>query len=408
MTKQEYMAKRNELMDNAQKLLDEGDVEGFEAIETEVNELDNKFEAHAKAQANMNALKEKGVEGEAVNMVKENGPVATTGAEAKTDKEKYLDIFTRVMMGGKVEDSEKEVFNKFNVQNAAQTVADHEVVIPETVVSGIWKEAAELYPILGDLAMTFVEGDMTILKETDAGADADWYDESTTVTDGTFAIGELNLSGCELAKAIPISWKLRKMAPDAFLSYITSLLAEKMGAALAKAVVSGKGKPGEGDAWKAQPKGVVTALEAEATTPQVVTYDTSTDDLTYDKMAEAMGLIKSTYKNGAAIYAKSTTIWGKLAVLKDNDGRPLFIPDVTSGGVGRIFGVPVKEEDSVADDNILLGNMRRGYAANVNENVTLYMEEHVKERYTDYMSYSLVDGSPLTTKAFAYIKNVTA
>jgi HK97 family phage major capsid protein len=181
-----------------------------------------------------------------------------------------------------------------------------------------------------------------------------------------------------------------------------------MGAALAKAVVSGKGKPGEGDAWKAQPKGVVTALEAEATTPQVVTYDTSTDDLTYDKMAEAMGLIKSTYKNGAAIYAKSTTIWGKLAVLKDNDGRPLFIPDVTSGGVGRIFGVPVKEEDSVADDNILLGNMRRGYAANVNENVTLYMEEHVKERYTDYMSYSLVDGSPLTTKAFAYIKNVTA
>ncbi len=35
------------------------------------------------------------------------------------------------------------------------------------------------------------------------------------------------------------------MSIDEFVPYITSLLAEKMGAALAKAIVDGKGKPGK-------------------------------------------------------------------------------------------------------------------------------------------------------------------
>ena len=45
---------------------------------------------------------------------------------------------------------------------------------------------------------------------------------------------------------------------------------------------------------------------------------------------------------------------------------------------------------------------------NINENVSLYTEEHVKERTTDYMSYSIVDGTPITTKAFALVKEATA
>lgn len=120
-----------------------------------------------------------------------------------------------------------------------------------------------------------------------------------------------------------------------------------------------------------------------------------------------MGLIKSTYKTGASIYAKSSVIWGVLALLKDNQGRPLFIPDVTAGGVGRIFGLPVKEEDSIPDGDILIGNVARGYAMNVNENMTIYTEDHVKARYTDYMSYAIVDGDVLTTKAFVYIENIS-
>jgi HK97 family phage major capsid protein len=408
MNKKEYLAKRKTLLDEAEKLLNEGKLEEFKAKEKEIKDLDEQFEAFAKAQANMNALKDKTVVDVAVDMTtQDNGVVASTKPiEVKDEKQVYLNAWAKEMMGQPLSEKEKVVFDKFNadIRNAAQTAATHAVIIPETVREGIWREAGELYPILSDVRMTFVPGDLTIIKETNAGNDAEWYDEETEVADSDFGFGELNLTGCELAKSIPISWKLRKMSIDAFIPYIQTLLAEKMGAALAKAIVSGLGKPGTGDTFKPQPKGIVTALVAEQGTPQIIEYD-DTDDLDYDKLAKAMGLIKSTYKNGAAIYATSTTIWNKLALIKDNQGRPLFIPDVTTdGGVGRIFGLPVKEEDSVADDAILFGNVARGYVMNVNENMTIYTEDHVKQRYTDYMSYAIVDGDVLTTKAFAYIR----
>ncbi|MCQ4765716.1 hypothetical protein, partial [Cloacibacillus evryensis] len=59
---------------------------------------------------------------------------------------------------------------------------------------------------------------------------------------------------------------------DAFMPYVISLIAEKMGNALAKAVVEGKGKAGDSGSWKSQPQGIAVALEAETSTPQIVTY----------------------------------------------------------------------------------------------------------------------------------------
>lgn len=79
-------------------------------------------------------------------------------------------------------------------------------------------------------------------------------------------------------------------------------------------------------------------------------------------------------------------------------------PDVTLGGVGRIFGLVVKEEDGMKDGEVLFGNVSKGYAVNINENMTMYNEDHIKSRTTDYMGYALVDGDVLTTKAFALLK----
>lgn len=407
MNKKEYLEMRNNLLAEAEKLIAEGKTEEAKEKMKEVEDLDNKWEEIKLAQANMNALKDKvtgiNLENNSVD-VKGLRPVDNVQVTQKVDeKELYKQAWAKYMMGMALTEDEKVVFNEVNTRfhNSIQTANTHAVVIPDNVTEDIWKEAAELYPIIDDLNMTFVPGDMTILKETDSGDDAAWYDEETEVADGDFAIGELNLTGCELAKAIPISWKLKKMSIERFIPYITSLLAEKMGAALAKGVVSGKGKPGIGDTFKPEPLGIITALEAEEDTPQIIEYNS---ELSYEDLTNAMSKMKSGYKTGAAIYAKSDVIWNVLANLKDNDGRPLFIPDVTLGGVGRMFGLPVKEDDSIPDDAILFANVGRGYAINVNENMTIYTEDHVKARYTDYMAYAIIDGAPLTNKAFALVR----
>ncbi|MBN2796226.1 MAG: phage major capsid protein [Clostridia bacterium] len=404
MKKSEYLNKRKELLNQATQALEKNDLELFNTKEKEIKDLDDQFEAFAKAEANMNALKD-------VPMANRGGDMLTEGEETSTaisnqadEKEQYKNAWAKMMKGMALNQDEQVIMDRFNPKNSTQTAETHSVIIPETVTNDIWREAAEMYPLLADLDMTFVPGDLTILKESSSGTDADWYDEATEATDGEFAIGEINLSGCELIKMIPVSWKLKKMAIDKFIPYITTLLAEKMGAALAKAVVSGKGKPGDGDTFKAQPKGVIVALSAEVSTPQIIEFDDATDKLTYEKLTLAFGKLPSGYKKGASIYANSKTVWNRLANLKDETGKPLFIQDVTAGGVGRIFGIVVKEDDSIEDDGILLGNIKKGYACNVNEDMTIYTEEKVTLRRTNYMAYSLVDGAPRTTKAFVYIR----
>lgn len=412
MNKEQYLAKRTAMLNEAQALLDAGKLEDYSAKEKEIKALDVQFEDIAKAQAAINALAKTGVVTNLENRSTEvpgavgSGVVPLAGVPAaQADAVVYRNAFAKHLMGKSMDKTEIELFDKVNndFRATVQTAATHTVLVPETVKAGIWKEIGEAHPIIGDLAMTFVPGDLTILKETTAGDDGAWYDEATETGESDTGFGELNLTGCELAKDITISWKLKKMSIDAFLAYITTKIAEKMGNALAKGVIEGLGKPGEGDTFKAQARGIAVALEAEALTPQIVTY-AAVADVNYDKLTDVMGKLKSGYLRGAAFYAKNTDIWGILAKIKNDDGNPMFVPDVTAGGVGRLFGVPVKEEDGVTAGEILLANVGKGYAINANENITMYQEDHVKLRKTDYMGYAIIDGDVITTKAFVLLK----
>lgn len=406
--KDKYLAKRKALMNAAQDLLNEGKMDEANAKLKEVESLDSEFENAAKAQANINAMKDKAlvtnISDKSVNVL--DGTTVDnvkSGAEAKNEAEVYKNAFAKTMMGKPLDKNESETFNRINddFRNVTQTAETHTVVIPETVKAGIWKEIGEAHPIFGDLTPTFVAGDLTIIQDTDPDGDAEWVDEDTKSEDGEVGFATVNLTGCELMKTITVSWKLKKMSVDAFLDHVTTKIAEKMGNALAKGMISGKGKPGESDQHKPQPKGIVTALEAEASTPQVVEYESA---ITYKNMTDVMSKIKSGYAKGGAIYATNTTIWGELANIVDGNNKPMFIPDVTLGGVGRIFGLVVKEEDGMNDGEVLFGNVAKGYAVNINENMTMYNEDHIKARTTDYMGYALVDGDVLTTKAFALLK----
>ena len=411
MTRVEYFKQRNELIEKAQSFLNEGKIEEFNAIKKEIEDLDNKYEEAATAQANLNALIDNvSIPAPIVNIqepqnkVNFNKVVSTGEDNQEDEKEIYLSAWAKHMQNKSMTEKENEIFNKINIdfRNATETAKDNQVLIPESVRAGIWREAGELYPLFGDVAPTYIEGDLTIIKETSSGDDAAWYDEATEVTESDFNLGELKLTGCELAKDITISWKLQKMATKKFITYITTLLAEKMGAALGKAIYVGKGKPGNLDTFKPQPKGIKTALAAETSTPQIIKY-TKGGKVSYDSLTQAMAAVGK-YSNGACMYANNKTIWTHLAQIKDTTGRPIFIPDPTSGGVGRILGKVLKEEDSIGDGEVLIGNVKKAYVMNINENVSLYKEEHVKGRKTDYMTYSIVDGDILTTKAFVLLQ----
>lgn len=411
MTKEQYIKKRDELINEAKGLTEAEafDAAAFAEKKKEVEDLDNRFEAEAQAQADVAALEKSGAITNIITKtqsvpnggteVKGKVIIAPAGGEDTKEPENYATAWYKCMTGKPLTDDEA---NAYQIVNAyTHTTQNTPQVIPQTVASGIWEEIGNLHPLWDDVQKTFVKGTLKIIKE-DTSSDAKWYDEVTKTEDGKETLKSADLTGCELSRAITVSWMLKEMAMEDFIPYIQRKIAAKMGNALGYAVCHGKGRPGSGETFKPEPRGIVTALLAEASTPQVVEY-TAAAPLSYAKLTEARGKIKSGYGNGVAIYANSKTIWNDLANLADKNGRPLFISDAQAGGVGRIFGAVVKEEDGMLDGEILMSNAAMGYQANINKTITLATEDHVKERTTDYAAYGIVDGDVITTKAHALL-----
>lgn len=401
MTLNEYNTKRGKLYDTAQQQIADGHVEDANATMEQITQLDAAYAAEAAAQANLSALNSapNGAIGVSAGLI---GNSATDGTGTLTSPSNdYGHAFYAHLTGRTMTDAEAAAFARVNpMYNSANTAADNTVLIPEQVQAGIWQEIGDAHPLFGDLAPTYVNADLKIIKESTNPGNAEWLSESDSMTDTDLGFGTLILGTCELAKCISVSWALKTMAYDDFMAYITRTLADKMGGSIAGGVATGKGIPGQGDTFKRQPVGIITALKAETDTPQIVTYDDETG-MSYDDIVATFATIKSGYTR--VIYASNLTIWTCLAKIKDTTGRPLFIPDATIGGIGRILGAIVKEEASVPDGALLIGDVAKGYAFNIKQNISVAPEDHVKIRITDYAAYAILDGNVKTTKAFALL-----
>ena len=69
-----------------------------------------------------------------------------------------------------------------------------------------------------------------------------------------------------------------------------------------------------------------------------------------------------------------------------------------------MFRIAVKAEDGVGENDVVIANFGTGYVVNFNEEMTVYTEDHVKTRVTDYMAYGIVDGDLITEDCFAVLK----
>lgn len=401
MNKKQYEAMRKKLMDEAQRLLDAEKYEEANAKMEEVKKLDQQWDAIAQAMADFAALNgtqvlPKGAISFEDSFGSEKRQDAESPAMQAWKSDEYRIAWAKTLMGVPLNDTESEKFRMVN-EAYTHTTKNTGVVIPETVARGIWEMAGEYYPYFNDITKTYVNGLLTMIQE-DTSSEAKWYDEGTKIEDGKETFKEYKLSGCELSRAITISWKLKEMAIEDFIPYIQRKMAKKMGAAAGYGVTHGAGA--NATSGKPEPMGVVTALMAEEGKPQVVEYG---DSLTYKDIINARAKVKSGYGAGLSVYANSVTIWTKLATVMDANNRPLFVSDVTTGGQFRILGMSVKEDDSMKDGEILFSNAYSGYHMNINKEVSMMTEEHVKERQTDYVGYGIMDGNIITSKAHALL-----
>ncbi len=397
MNFEQYLKLRNELTNEAEKLIAESKLDEANAKMKEIEDLDNKWEGVKVANANLNALKDsqKATDIENKSEHVEGGQIVGEMKETVKDEDQlYVNAWAKQLMNQDMTQDERNIFAKKNdlSNDFTHTTINTPTLIPQTVVAGIQGLMEEQYPLFADVRKLNVEGNLVMNRhEAIVEGDAAWYTEPQVVVDEENEFGQFNLTGHELAKAVTVSWKLKAMAVADFIPFIQREIASRMGVALATAVAHGSGNN--------QPMGIVTLLEGQTETPQIVEYT----ELAYANLTDAVSRIHSSLLGGASIYANSNTIWKTLATLVDDIGRPLFIPDVTSGGVGRLFGYTIKADGSLRDGEILVGNADKGYILNTNEPMQIVTEDHAKARETDYVAYGIYDGDVYEPQAFALL-----
>ena len=402
MNVKEYKEKRGQLMASARSAMTDGRVDEANDFMEQVEALDAEFETFKKAQANFKALD--GVKVQTVEDVASgNGqpeftkPIEAGGGEKPVDEKKmYETAFAKAVLGKPLNNKEIGLVESVNKKVNAEfthTTLNTGILIPETVIAGIYSRAEEDYPFLRDVKKYQIEGTLKIPRhDRIVDGDADWYDEDTPTRDEENAFAEFTLFGHELSKAVTVTWKLKTMAIDSFIPYLINELGERVGVALGNAVVTGDG---DGKAY-----GVITRLEQQEGTPQVVTY---TDGASYENLTAMIGLVHSNFVNGSAFYVNNATAWNVLANIVDGQGRPIFIADARGEQVGRLFGFPVKTDAAVPAGDILFGNANKGYILNRALETQIVTEDHAKARKTDYVAYTIADGDVFEYDAFSLL-----
>lgn len=394
MNKEVYKTQREELMNLANKALENGNVEEANLKMKEVKDLDAVFEASATAQANFAALNNESNFNSLDNVT---GTIGGMDMSSEVNKEQtnYTDVFAKVLMGRDLNDVEAQEFTRVN--NAAYThqVKDQSVLIPETVVAGIMGMIAKQYPFFGEVRKYNVKGNITFKKHSAITAgDASFVDEGTPAVDEKNTFVEVTLKGFEVAKLVRVSFKLEAMSIPEFISFIQAEISERIGYVLGEKIFTGNGT--------GEPKGLLTELAASGTAQVIETKEIS--KIGYTDLTAMRALIASPFASGIKFYAKSETIWGHLANILDTNGKPVFITNPVDGGVGTIFGVPVVEDDGVPEDELVLGNPAAGMVANTNEPLSVQSEKNLTARETVFLGYTIIDWTVTQIKAFAHLK----
>jgi HK97 family phage major capsid protein len=402
MNKEEYLKQREALMNDARTAIDKGKSEDANKAMKSVKDLDAKWDQQTKDQANLASLDDHApiTLDNAVHVASVANVQPLTeqrlNAVSKTQPT-YDKVWAKTLLGHTLNTAEQAVFDKENARlNGApfsHQTGNTPTLIPNTVAAGIWKIAEEQYPAFADAKKFNVSGTLTINKHDGiVSGDAQWVDENTQAADEQNKFSQLVLKGYELNKVATVSWKMKSMSEEDFISFLTQELGDRLGVALGVAIHQGDGEH--------SPLGIETALKAEKGTPQVATYK---DQIAYKDITSTMAKIHSSFAGKAAVYANSKTIWNQLANIVDGQGRPLFIASPINGGIGSILGLVVKPDAGVNDGDVLIADVADTVVVNINQALTVATEDHVKGRSTDYGAYAIADAGLLTTKGAALL-----
>lgn len=326
------------------KMLESDKEINFDEINKELEELDKEAKKIEERQKILNKISI----GE-INPVEIEKPAPQERSFEKMEKREiyktpeYRTAFLKTLQGKTLTEMEKRAYDSTGAAG----------VIPETTANFLFDKMVQIAPMLGEIMLMRIAGNVKIGVEGTT-ADAAKHTENALVTPDADTITYVSLAGYEYMKVIRISKTVQTMAVDAFETFIVNTLADKLAEVIENSIINGDGV---GD-----PKGIEYAATWDLTNS--ITF-TDADDL-----FDACGLLPARYHSNAKWLVNTKTFYTKIIKVKDADGEPIIVKDMSGPVPFRILGFPVLLSDKVAADTMYLGDYKK-VVGNLSQDVTV-------------------------------------
>ena len=394
--KNEYLSYRNNMLNEAEQLMNDGKLEESNAKLKDVEELDEDFKNHAETKANLTALSGSGIKPKT-----DITNLAGTSLVDKTDKNITNNIYDSVEYRTAFMNN---VINGTPIpaqfKNDNTKTADVASVIPTTTMNKIIEKLETVGNIYAKVTKTSYKGGVAIPISTVKPV-ASWVAEGAGSELQKKTTGKIIFNYYKLRCAISMSIETQTMALPAFETKFVENVTTAMIKAIEQGIFTGTGTK--------QMTGILTETIEDSRKINIA----KTKSITYKDLCAAEAVLPEEYENGAEWYMTKATFFNQIVSMTDTNGQPVARVNVGLGGkpVYNILGRPVNftqymptYADTVEKDTVVacIYNMA-DYVINTNLNMTVkrYEDDETDDQVTK--AIMIVDGKSTINESLVEI-----
>jgi HK97 family phage major capsid protein len=331
------------LLAEAEAFVDAGQLKEYEDKMKDVEDLEAQYDAMCKAQANINALKDKTTVTplENKNTPVEGKVIENMTTEVVTKDNLYASVEYRTAFMRNVLAGEPIPANLLNDANTKTTDVGH--VIPAPVMEKIVEEMEATGMILPLVTRTSYKGGLAI-PTSSVKPTATWVAEGSGSTKQNKPTGSVTFNYYKLRCAVSVSLEVDTVTLAIFETTLINNVVEAMTKALEQAIISGTG----GNDY--QPTGILAETPASGQKIEIP----KAGKVTYDKLVAAEAALPLAYENGAVWFMTKHTFMNCFVGMVDAEGQP--IARVTYGIAGR-------PERTLLGRTVILNDYMSNYSA---------------------------------------------
>ena len=121
--------------------------------------------------------------------------------------------------------------------------------------------------------------------------------------------------------------------------------------------------------------------------------------LAFADVAATLATLKNA-KGQCTVYGSHATIYKYLVGMVDTTGRPVFQVNAQNGAEGSLIGCPVKVEDGISGDVLLIGYPKQ-VVGNMVQDIMVESDRDIKKHVITYAGYARFECELIAPAAFA-------